>query len=130
MTFEISSELRATLLWHAQQAPGKEVCGLLLGEGQTVQHILPAANVAADPARQFEIDPAVLITAHRNARDGGPAIIGCYHSHPNGRVEPSAEDRAMMLEPGWLWLIIANAAVLGWQVKAPKDCEEVHLRVV
>ncbi len=95
----------------AAQAPGAEVCGLLLadpGSQDRIASILPAANVAADPARRFEIDPAILIRAHRAERDGGPRIIGCYHSHPGGDPAPSAEDAAQAEPNGALWLICAG----------------------
>ena len=32
----------------------------------------------------LEIDPAKLIAALRAERGGGPAVVGCYHSHPRG----------------------------------------------
>ncbi len=70
--------------------------------------ILPAANVAADPACMFEIDPATLIHAHRAERAGGPRIAGCYHSHPGGDPTPSATDAAQAEPNGALWLICAG----------------------
>ena len=71
-----------------------EVCGLLFGTAERIAAIAPAANVAPDPARHFELDPAALIAAHRAARAGGPPIIGHYHSHPSGVAVPSATDTA------------------------------------
>lgn len=82
-----------------------EICGLLLGEGDYVSAILPAGNVAQDPAAHFEIDPAQLIAAHKAVRAGGPAILGHYHSHPGGRPEPSVTDAACAAADGALWLI-------------------------
>ncbi len=39
------------------------------------------------------------------------AIIGCYHSHPNGVPAPSQADGEGAAEQGFLWLIAAlNAA--------------------
>ena len=71
-----------------------ECCGLLLGKGDRIGEVRPAANIHPDPKRFFEIDPQTLIDAHRNARSGGPLLIGYYHSHPLGPPEPSATDRA------------------------------------
>ena len=45
---------------------------------------------------------------------GGPAIVGCYHSHPNGRPTPSAADAARVAEWGWLWLIATGAGLHGF----------------
>jgi len=95
-----------------------EVCGLLLGAaaGQ-IMAIAPAANVAADPARHFELDPAALIAAHRAARSGGPSVIGHYHSHPSGVAIPSATDAACTTPDGTLWLIVAGEAVRLWRAQ-------------
>jgi proteasome lid subunit RPN8/RPN11 len=70
--------------------------------------------MAADPVHQFEIDPATLIDAYRNVRAGGPRIAGCYHSHPGGDPQPSAEDAAQADGNGWLWLICAGPP---WRVR-------------
>jgi len=95
-----------------------EICGLLLGaEAGHIMAIAPAANVAADPARHFELDPTVLIAAHRAARAGGPAVIGHYHSHPSGVAIPSATDAACASPDGSLWLIVAGQAARLWIAK-------------
>ncbi len=92
-----------------------EVCGLLLGEGDDVTRLLPCRNVAADPAARFEIDPAVLIAAHRAARGGGERVIGHYHSHPSGVAAPSPRDAADAAADGSIWLIVAGAVVTAWR---------------
>lgn len=93
----------------------EEVCGLLLGQGGAIEAILPAANVAPDPARHFELDPAVLIAAHRAARSGGPQVIGHYHSHPSGVPIPSRTDAACASPDGSLWLIIGAGEARLWR---------------
>lgn len=102
-----------------------EVCGLLLGTAERIEAILPAANVAADPARHFELDPAVLIAAHRMARSGGPAIIGHYHSHPSGVAAPSATDAACATPDGSLWLIVGGGEATLWRA-GPGVAVNVH----
>lgn len=92
----------------------RECCGLLLGQGARIERAVPAANVHPDPERHFEIDPAALIAAHRAARAGGPQVVGYYHSHPNGRAEPSVEDIAMAERAGRFWAIVAAGNVLLW----------------
>lgn len=91
-----------------------EVCGLLLGVAGRIEAIAPAANVAPDPARHFELDPAALITAHRAARAGSAQIIGHYHSHPSGVAVPSATDAACAAPDGSLWLIVAGGDARLW----------------
>lgn len=116
MTVRISRLLIDRITALAEET-GDEVCGLLLGEADHVEAIRPAANVAADPSRHFEIDPAALIVAHRDARRGGPAVIGHYHSHPSGIAEPSATDAACAAPDGALWIIIGGGLARCWRAR-------------
>lgn len=120
MQVTLSSSLHAALLAEARAAHPLECCGLLFGDGTQVLRIEPVANVSSDPARAFEIDPARLIAAERAMRQvgerwGGEQLIGHYHSHPNGRAEPSPHDAAASAGDGRLWLIIAGNALTGWR---------------
>ena len=112
---EISSDLLARIRAHAASDPDNEICGLLLGEAQMVTAVVPVKNVSPDPARHFEIDAAALFGAIRRGRAGGPQLLGYYHSHPDGRAEPSATDRACAAPDGKAWLIVAGDAVTGWR---------------
>lgn len=107
MVVHISRDVLKQILAQAAAVPDAEVCGLLLGMGERIIEARVADNVADDPARRFELDPAVLIAAHRTARAGGAQILGHYHSHPGGSTEPSACDAAMAHVDGSLWLICA-----------------------
>lgn len=111
----ISTKLLARIAVLARAEPHREVCGLLLGADGVVTDIAPARNVAAHPFHQFEIDPATLLAAHREARQGGPAILGCYHSHPSGPAEPSPRDAADAAPNDWLWLIIGRDGASLWR---------------
>lgn len=114
MGLKLSSQQRQQLLDWAGEAGDVECCGLLLGSGNQVERVERTANVAADSNRQFEIDPAALIAAEKLARKGGPAILGYFHSHPNGRAEPSPDDAASASIDGRFWLIIANGKITSW----------------
>ncbi|WP_066480064.1 MULTISPECIES: Mov34/MPN/PAD-1 family protein [unclassified Sphingomonas] len=92
----------------ARADPQVEICGLLLGRDDHVTEAVVARNVADDPAARFEIDPAMLIAAHRDARAGGPEVVGWFHSHPRGDNRPSATDAAMAQPDGRLWLILGG----------------------
>lgn len=107
MRFRIFSTAAEQIAAHAANDHPREACGLLLGAGDRIERAVPAANVAADPAAAFEIDPALLLRCHRAAREGGPALIGWYHSHPNGRTTPSAADADRVAEWDRLWVIAA-----------------------
>ena len=102
-------------------ADEREVCGLLLGTQERIEAVQPAANVAADPARHFELDPVVLIAAHRAARAGGARILGHYHSHPSGLAIPSTTDAACAIPDDSLWLIMGGGVARLWVARAGQD---------
>ena len=112
---QIASAIVEALLAEARGAHPHECCGLLLGTGMAITAIQPARNVAANPLRHFEIDPATLIAAHRQARAGGLAVAGYYHSHPTGESVPSATDAASAAHDGLIWAIIAGKCVQFWR---------------
>lgn len=99
---------------HARATPDREVCGLLLGSAALIEHARATRNVASDPRRWFEVDPAALFAALRAERAGGPLLLGHYHSHPNGSAAPSPRDLAAA-EPGRLWLIVAGDDARLWR---------------
>lgn len=118
MKVAIASGVEKQLLAAAAAAAPEECCGLLLGRENRIETAVPAANVAADRTRSFEIDPAVLLRTHREARGLGQQVIGHYHSHPNGSAEPSKRDAARATENGQLWVIIAAGTLSAWQAGA------------
>lgn len=115
MDLQISSVQRQQLIeWASAEAP-HECCGLLLGQDGRIETLQLTSNVARDPSREFEIDPLALIAGQKHARQGGPSILGYFHSHPNGLARPSAQDVRMAVADGRVWLIIAGNSISGWQ---------------
>ena len=106
--------LRRQILEEARLAHPTECCGLLEGSREGARFgiiaIHPARNLSSDPHR-FEIDPRDRIAAQKRARENGTAVIGCYHSHPDGQAMPSIADRAGAGEDDFLWLIAGCAAL-------------------
>jgi len=97
----------------AEAAYPEEACGLLVGRAGPggawqVNAVEASANVAEPPrTRRFEVDPRLRLRLERELRDGPDAIIGVYHSHPNGSAAPSETDISMIFEPDMIWLITA-----------------------
>ena len=114
MEIEVTSGVIATLLKEAARAAPEECCGLLLGRGGLVSEARAAANVADDRRRHFEVDPAALLKAHKEARSGGPELLGYFHSHPDGHPVPSAADCEHASGDARVWPIIAGGEVLFW----------------
>jgi proteasome lid subunit RPN8/RPN11 len=106
--------LRAQILREAQGAYPRECCGLIEGLREAgnfrIAALHPSRNLAERPDR-FDIDPRDQFAAYRSARAQDHAIVGCYHSHPNGCAEPSAMDLAGAGEENFLWLIASNDRV-------------------
>jgi len=114
--------LHDTILAAAKAACPRECCGLLEGwrdgEAFHITALHPVRNLSTDATR-FEIDPTGHIAAQKAARANSRAIIGCYHSHPGGRAEPSAADLAGAVEENFLWLIAAGGAIAAFVYR---DC--------
>lgn len=129
MKLTVTSGLIATLLQEAAATAPNECCGLLLGRGGRIDEARSVANIHADPLRHFEIDPAALIAAHRAAREGGLDVIGYYHSHPTGQLQPSVTDRECASGDGRIWAIVAKGEVGFWR-DAPSAFEALSYAVI
>lgn len=129
MMLEISRRALDAIRAHAASDPAHEACGLLLGSAGRIEAAEPTGNVAGNPARHFEIDPAALFRAIRAERRGGATIVGYYHSHPGGRAEPSAIDRAMAAPDGKIWVIVGADGITAWRA-TERGFDRVELRPV
>lgn len=115
MEIELTRAVVERIAREAARAFPNEACGLLLGREGRFEVAVPTVNVHATPQTHFEIEPQALIDAHRAAREGGPAVLGYYHSHPTGPAEPSATDRAMARGDGRVWAIAGEGGVTFWR---------------
>jgi len=113
----LPQKLRDRLAAEACTAFPRECCGLIEGQRAgdlaEVLDIHPVRNLAIEQDR-FELDPVEQFRLMRAMRVTGREIVGCYHSHPNGRAELSPRDRENAGEDDFVWLIVsvsANAAM-------------------
>ncbi len=107
---ELPLALRAQIAAEARVAFPRECCGLIEGVHEAgaarALTLHPTANYSPD-SDGFEIDPAAHLRLLRTLRGTGREVIGCYHSHPGGRAEPSQRDSAEMRGEGFVWVIAA-----------------------
>ncbi len=94
-----------------RMASPQECCGLLVGRREGREIVLsavhPSTNLAQEPERSFEIDPAIRLRLQRELRGSGQKVVGLYHSHPGGATWPSHRDREAIFEHGLVWIIAA-----------------------
>ena len=96
-TVHIPRDVEQRLIELARQRPKEECCGLLVGRVEAgsdvaITHLLPAANAASDPAKAYEIAPQELFSLMKQMRAAGLELLGIFHSHPNGKNQPSPRD--------------------------------------
>jgi proteasome lid subunit RPN8/RPN11 len=73
---------------HALATYPHECCGAMLGsvddERKTVRVALPLENASeGERERHYELRPADLLRADKEARDRKMDLVGIYHSHPD-----------------------------------------------
>lgn len=128
MAVTLAFSAHAVILRAAEEAHPHEACGLLFGNPAHIETAQATTNVHPEPQRHFEIDPAALIAAHKAAREGGPQVLGYFHSHPNGLARPSATDAAMASGDGRIWAIAAAGELTLWR-DAPSGFEPLSYAV-
>ena len=106
-TLTLSRPLATRLLFEAQRSPDTEVCGFVSAREGQACGLYPVDNVAADPARRFEMDAQQQITAMKTMRERGETMLAIYHSHPSTPPEPSVHDIQGLGYPDALLLIIS-----------------------
>ena len=114
MQLYLPRHLLDQIVQHARKDYPREACGLLIGsclyDARFVMQLAVSANLAADPLRQFEIDSALHLKLQADLRSSDRAIIGLYHSHPDGQAAPSPSDLAGAWIENFVWLIVGSSA--------------------
>jgi [CysO sulfur-carrier protein]-S-L-cysteine hydrolase len=98
------------MLEHVRQDCIRECCGLLAGRDGVITCVFPAKNVALNPTTSYEVAPLEIFHRMREMRDAGLELLGIYHSHPNGKNEPSARDIELAYYPDTPYFILSPLA--------------------
>ncbi|MFC6725709.1 Mov34/MPN/PAD-1 family protein, partial [Halobium palmae] len=61
----------------------------------------------------YELDPEAALEAIERVESSGRDVVGFYHSHPRGPLEPSATDRARATWPGYVYCIVVPGGESG-----------------
>jgi proteasome lid subunit RPN8/RPN11 len=95
------------MLEDAKSAYPDECCGVLVGKGKDVREARRVENINRERSRdRYEVDPAELLKAEKEARTKGFAVIGIYHSHPDHPPAPSEFDRSRAW-PDYSYVIVS-----------------------
>ncbi len=118
----IRSAIGPELVSQARREPHLECCGMLAGRKGVITHAFPATNVSVEPARNYEIAPKEIVRLMRDFRTAGLEFLGIYHSHPNGKNEPSARDIELAFYSEEAYFIVSP------HDDAPQPVRAFHIR--
>ncbi len=91
---------------------------MLAGREGLIARAFAAVNAAKNPAVEYKIAPQELFQFTREIRAAGLQLLGIYHSHPNGKNEPSARDIEQAYYPDVAYLIISPLPEAGKPLRA------------
>ena len=118
----ILASIAHNLSAQAQEESYQECCGLLAGRNGLITRAFPATNAAINPTTSYEIAIPQLFELMREIRAAGLEFLGIYHSHPNGKNEPSPRDIAWAYYPDAAYFILSPLA------DAPKPMRAFSIR--
>ncbi len=120
------------LAHHAQSGAPNEVCGLLIGQHNRVEQVIPTRNIAQKPASHYEIDPKVFVRTMMWIESDGLQLLGIYHSHPKGEPVPSPTDIREAYYSDAAYLIIGlkhqDPALAAWHIE-DGDVDRIPLHI-
>jgi len=90
-TLYLTETVHDAIVDHAREGKPQEVCGILRGQGRQVSDVVRGRNVAADPIKDYVIDPQTLLRQF-DFEEEGDEMVAIYHSHPVSPAYPSASD--------------------------------------
>ncbi|MCB9451700.1 MAG: M67 family metallopeptidase [Anaerolineaceae bacterium] len=88
----LPSALAQVLVQHARAAAPQEACGIIAGQGEQAQRVIPVANSATDPTHFYRMDDRELTQVLFTLEQEHLTLLGFYHSHPAGDPIPSPTD--------------------------------------
>lgn len=99
----------------AERHAPEEACGLLAGQGERVQAVIPVTNALHSQFR-YRMEPGEQLRAFLEIERQKWELIGIYHTHPLGPKGPSQTDIAEAFYPESVYVILSGGAG-GWQCK-------------
>lgn len=92
MAIRIAYSVAKTIVDDALSRVPDEACGLIAGDGETIQSAIPLNNVAASKRSSYSCEPKEQLLALKGFDADNLVWMGVYHSHPDSAAIPSAAD--------------------------------------
>jgi len=122
--------LAQEIVAYAREAQPNECCGVILGVGETAEHIIPIANIADEPKYNYHMYEKSLLKAFYQAEHMQLEVIGFYHSHPRTDPVPSPTDTRLASYPDVAYVIAGlkdgQARLAAWSIK-PEQVKPIKL---
>jgi proteasome lid subunit RPN8/RPN11 len=99
----------------AERLAPEEACGLLAGQSDKVQSVIPVTNALHSQVR-YRMEPTEQFKAFLEIERQGWELIGIYHTHPLGPDGPSQTDKAEAYYPESVYVILFRQAG-GWRCR-------------
>jgi proteasome lid subunit RPN8/RPN11 len=129
-TLELPRVLATQILSLARDAAPFEIVGVLGGpHAGRVSTMYPLQNVADQPERAYQAEPAGLARALVAIRREQLELVGIYHSHPNGPSTPSSTDLKQATWDVPYLIVDAHSGVIqAWLLF--ETLQTVHLEII
>lgn len=120
--------VKGVLRW-AERYSSIEVCGMVWQYPDGGQIVRPLRNTHPEPRQYYTIDAEEMQGMYRAMERSGAQVLAFYHSHPNGKPDPSESDMEGALNVGVHYLIAYPDSAIGtWRLSA-WDCIEQGILV-
>lgn len=93
----------------------EEACGLVGGKDYTSMAVFPVTNILHSRSR-YRMDPEEQIKIFNQLDENQWELLAIYHSHLQGRGDPSSIDIAEAMYPGVIYIIWFRLNTL-WECK-------------
>jgi len=107
MVIRIPYRVARIIVDDARAQVPNEACGLIAGDGKTIQSAIPLSNVASSKGSSFSLEPKEQLGALKRLDAENLVWMGVYHSHPNSAAIPSSADLEEVSDHGLLQLIVS-----------------------
>ena len=106
-TATLPAHIRDEMFAHARAELPNECCGVLVGRSE-IERSVPMRSVPPAPDAYY-MDPEQQIVLFTQMQSTGEQLLGIYHSHPKGPLEPSGMDLRLAFHPDALYFIVSLA---------------------